>query len=81
MQVTIISLTEKGLEQREDRDIYVIEIDGKKVFEVYDGEPEDATLSRDFNDVIKIPELMKMAHLEGAMEDALEIEYKQVDEY
>lgn len=39
----------------------VIKIDGKIVFEVRDGEPEDSNLYRDFRDCFKITDLMKRA--------------------
>ena len=42
-----------------------IEVDGKRVFFVNDGEPEDNNLSRNFSDVHNIPRLMKMAYEAG----------------
>ena len=55
-------------------------VDDKKVFCVYDGEPEDANLSRDFNDCIVIPDLMEMAYKAGVLGEIFEIEYLKVNE-
>ena len=41
------------------RRFVTIYIDGKEVFSVCDGEPEDNTLGRNFNDVFKLPEIFK----------------------
>ncbi len=80
MKVTVISLTEKELERRDYSDILGIEIDGKSVFMVNDGEPEDANLRRDFNDCLKIPALLKQAHEAGVKGEPFEIETTKVDE-
>ena len=81
MKVIVTSLTNEELERRDYRDIMIIEIDGKKVFSVYDGEPEDSNLSRDFNDCWKIPTLIQMAHKAGADGEPLYIENVEVDEW
>jgi hypothetical protein len=80
MEVVVISLTAKGREKRDWRDILTIEVDGKLVFDVYDGEPEDANLARDFNDCLRIPQLMKMAHAAGKSGEQLSVEYSKIDE-
>ncbi len=59
MKVTMKSLTEEAVERRDYRDILRIDIGGKRAFNVSDGEPEDATLNRDFNDCWIIGGLMK----------------------
>lgn len=50
-----------------------IEVDGKEVFRVYDGEPEDANLDRDFNDCFQIPNLMKQAYEAGKNGEKLKV--------
>ena len=65
MEVEIKSLTDEGVERRDYRNVLEIFVDGKRVFSVSDGEPEDATLSRDFNDCWKVGDLMKMAYEAG----------------
>ncbi len=56
------------------RDGYCIEVDGEEVFEAYDGEPEDSNLSRDFNAIYSIPDLMKRAYEAGKAGETFEIE-------
>ncbi|WP_315117928.1 hypothetical protein [uncultured Clostridium sp.] len=80
MKVKVISLTEEVIEERDYRDAVAIEIDGKKVFEVRDDEPEDSNLSRSFSDVWKIPELMEMAFIAGSKHEDLEIISEEVEE-
>lgn len=84
MKVKVISLTEEAIEERDYREAVVIEIDGEKVFEVRNGEPEDSNLSRDFSDVWKIPELMEKAFKAGlkavSTHESLEIIFEEVEE-
>ena len=65
MKVEMKSLTDKSIERRDYRDILEISVDGNRVFFVFDGEPEDANLRRDFNDCWKIGDMMKMAYDSG----------------
>lgn len=81
MKVSSISLTEEAVERRDYRDMYVIEINDKKVFSVSDGEPEDSNLSRDFNDVYEIPKLLKLAYLAGKNGEELTFDIRVVDDY
>ena len=80
MKVTVKSLTDKGQERRNYRNIMGIEIDGKYKFRVYDGEPEDSNLSRDFNDCWGIPNLMKEAYEAGKKGEEFIIEEIELDE-
>ena len=64
MEIKVQSLTTEGYDQR-DGDIMHIFIDGERVFRVMDGESEDATLGRDFNDCWGIPDLLEQAHKAG----------------
>jgi len=65
MLVTVVRRTDKGMDECGCRDAYVIKVDGDEVFRVQDGEPEDSNLARDFNDVVVIPSLMRMAYSAG----------------
>ena len=65
MNVIQKSLTDEAIEDRDYRDYLTITIDGKESFCVYDGESEDATLARDFNDCWGIVDLMKKAYDAG----------------
>ena len=62
------------------RQFYDVEVDGTQVFGVGDGEPEDGTLGRDFNDVYKLPDLMRMAYEAGQRGEELTFEQEEVDE-
>lgn len=48
-----------------------ISIDNNNLFNVSDGEPEDATLCRDFSDCYKIPSMLSMAYNAGKHGDEL----------
>jgi hypothetical protein len=80
MKVIVYSLTEKGQERRDYRDVLEIEVDGKRAFSVYDGEPEDATLARDFSDCWSIGGLMEDAHKAGVNGEPFSLEYRKEDE-
>ena len=79
MKIVVKSLTEKEIERRDYSDVMAISIDGKTVFCVNDGEPEDANLRRDFNDCLKIPQLMEYAFNAGKNGEMFEIERLRVD--
>ncbi len=81
MKMTIFTLNEKGLENRDYLDIYAIELDGEKVFQVADGEPEDNTLCRNFSDVFGLETLLTRIYELGKSGEELEIESKEVDDY
>jgi len=81
MKVTVKSLSEKLYEKRDCRDMLEILIDGKSSFTVFDGEPEDATLARDFNDCWSIPGLMRVAFDAGKNGEDFEVENVNVDEF
>lgn len=58
---------------------YTLEIDGKVEFDVYDGEPEDNSLMRNFNDCVKIPDLLKRAYEAGKNGEEFELEVHNAD--
>lgn len=80
MNIKQITLTDKAAMERYG-DMLVIEIDGKENFSVYDGEPEDNNLYRNFNDCFKIIDLLKKVYEAGINKEELNIEMVQVDEY
>lgn len=80
MKMTIKSRSEEQLEEYDYKDCCTIEIDGEKVFHVSDGEPEDANLSRDFNDVWNIPDILKRVYEAGKKGEILTIEQADADE-
>lgn len=80
MKIVIKSFDEKCLEDRDYRDAYEIKIDGKGVFSVWDGEPEDANLARDFCDVYSIPDLMRKAWEAGKAGEELVFSEEAIEE-
>ena len=77
----MISLTEKAVEDNDYREYLEIKINDKSKFSVYDGEPEDATLSRDFNDCWNIIDMLKKAHSAGVNGEPIETIYSEIDEF
>ena len=76
MKVTVINRSEEEVESCDYRGAIVIKIDGKQVFKASDGEPEDATLGRDFSDIYNIPDIIKTAYDAGKNGEKLEIEFE-----
>ena len=73
MRVEVITRSEDEVESCDYRNAIEIKIDGKCVFRASDGEPEDATLNRDFNDVYGIADLLKMAYDAGKAGNTFEL--------
>ena len=65
MKVTVFISSEKYEEECDDRSFFVVKVDGKTKAQFHDGEPEDANILRDFNDVFTIPGLMQLAYDAG----------------
>lgn len=57
-----------------------IAIDYKTHILFRDGEPEDSNISRDFNDVMKITDFMKLAYEAGVRGESFEVEIINVEE-
>jgi hypothetical protein len=80
MKVVIKTLNDEAQERRDYSDCMAIEIDGIRVFEVYDGEPEDNNLGRNFGDCYTLDKLINLAHTAGKSGSELEITKVEVDE-
>ena len=80
MKIEIIERSEKEVEKCDYRSAMQIKFDGKVVFEVGDGEPEDSNLSRDFNDVFLIPDMLKKVYEVGQSGEELYIIYSTSDD-
>ena len=80
MKVIIETYTEEAIDSRDYCDTVVVSIDGKQVFSVGDGEPEDNNLSRNFSDCYNIDNLMKRAYEAGKKGEKFELEYGDLDE-
>jgi len=72
MKIEIKTLTEDAMNER-GGDAYEIWIDGKKGLSFWDGEPEDATLARDFCDVFSIGDILEDAYQAGLKGEEFEI--------
>lgn len=73
MKVIIKTRPADVLEDFDYCDAIEIEIDGKTVFSVYDGDTEDNSLNRNFSDCYRISELLEMAFDAGVNGEKLEI--------
>ena len=80
MKVEVIIRSEKEVAQCDYRDAMVIKINGKEVFEVSDGEPEDSNLSRNFNSCHSVPDLMKTAYEAGKAGESFDLIEVESDE-
>lgn len=70
MSIDVYQLSDKGLVENDFRGVLVIQVDGQTVFEAFDGEPEDASLGRDFADAFQVPQLLQNAFNAGKLADA-----------
>ena len=73
MEVKVLRCTEIQLEDRDYRDVLEIYVNGKRVFNVGDGEPEDSNLARDFNDCYSITDMIQSAFTAGQEGECLTI--------
>jgi len=80
MEIRVLSFSEEQIEDRDDRDGIEIYINEKKVFDVFDGEPEDSNLSRDFNDCWGVPDLLKLAYDAGINGEEFTISYGDIED-
>lgn len=80
MTVVTKSPTDEWSNKHDWRQFFEVWVDGKCVCDFYDGEPEDASISRDFNDVLKIPKLMQIAYEAGKNGEEFSVENIEVNE-
>lgn len=80
MQVTVLSFSNKLLKQENYRNGYAIKTDKNVNLKFIEGEPEDASISRDYNDVFKITDLIEVAYQAGMNKEKIEIIYKETDD-
>ena len=81
MRITIKSLKD-DLRWERGGDILTIEVDEKEVARFYDGEPEDNTLSRNFSDCRKIPDMLRDAYLLGKEEQGkVTVKVEEMDDF
>ena len=73
MKVKLTTRSDKSLAENDYRDLFKIDA-GSLSLCFCDGEPEDNLIGRNFSDVFKIEELIKMAHEAGLKGESLEFE-------
>lgn len=87
MTVKVIVKIREGDDSNDWRQVYKVEAvddQGSRVaLSFHDGEPEDANIARDFNDVLSIPDIIKLAHQAGVHGEVLNVETvtMEKDEY
>ena len=81
MRITVESLSKRGYEKRDYKDMMWITMDDELVFSVKDGEPEDNNLSRNFADCWSVPKLLKFAYDAGKNEQKFELCTFEKDEF
>ena len=80
MIITQVSLTEEEMERRDYRDAITIKINGSIALQFHDGEPEDNTMGRNFNDIYSIINVLKQAHAAGVAGESLTVVLEEVNE-
>ncbi len=71
MKITVKQRTAN--DNNDYRAAYAIDMNGENLFRVSDGEPEDANLGRDFNDVYNIPVMLAKAYEAGKANTGLAV--------
>lgn len=75
MKVTVV----KSEDTRDYRNLLEIFVNDEQEFYAVDGEPEDNTLCRNFNDCYSIPALMRAAYEAGKRGEEFVLEEKTED--
>lgn len=81
MKVKILTLTDEASAARDYGQMLVVEVNGNPEIEVYDGEPEDNSLSRNFNGCYGIGKLLEKAYRAGFNKEPFSLEEEEVSEY
>ena len=81
MRIKTTAASDKFLENNNYRYMFVIEVDGIRKAHFLDGESEDATICRDFSDVMSIPALMKSAYDAGKKGEEFVVEECESDDF
>lgn len=79
----IIVTTSEGNDSNDWRygyNVLMVSQDPSVEINFHDGEPEDASLGRDFSDVYKIPDMLKKAYEAGKRGEPFELDKKVEEE-
>ncbi len=79
MKITIETFSEKGFEENDYQGKFVLKIDGERFMSLFDGEPEDSNLGRNFSDIFYIPELIQRVYDAGKSGEPLELDEIDTD--
>lgn len=79
MKVTVLYYSDEALGRMGCKQSISIEVDGVYKFEVGEGEPEDATLGRDYRDCWAIPDLMELAYQAGKKGEDFSVEHQELE--
>ena len=79
MKIKLLSLAEDRVEKRDYRNAFEIHVGESLKLRFWDGEPEDANLCRDFNDVYRIEDALKMAYEAGRNSESYEVEFGELE--
>ena len=80
MKVKEITRSSAMQNRRDGQSALEIEVNGKTAMSFYDGEPEDASINRDFNDVNGIVGLMQQAFDAGKAGEDFDLFYAESDD-
>ena len=80
MKIVVNTLTPEAIADREYTEALELEIDGKTELSFIDGESEDNSLSRNFNDIFRIPKLLQRVYDAGVRREKFELVENKVDE-
>ena len=80
MKIVVNTLTPEAIADREYAEALELEIDGKTELSFIDGESEDNSLSRNFNDIFRIPKLLQRVYDAGVRGEKFELVENKVDE-
>lgn len=84
MKITITSRTDAQLDKHDWHDRYQVQLETDSGTDItadfHDGEPEDANIGRDFNDVYNIPKMLEAAYAAGKSGEELEITRKDEED-
>lgn len=81
VNVELITSDEEWSEDNDYRSFFVVKVDGQIEMSFIDGEPEDASLGRDFSDISSIGELLKKVSDGVAKGKKLNISYTRANQY
>lgn len=81
MKIKVTTWSDEMVSNNDYRGSLEIEVNGEKMFNFQDGEPEDANLGRDFNDCFNIVRAMKLAWQAGKDGEGFDVVEREIDDW